>query len=202
MSGKNLRLNRTRVIAAAAAVAVLPVALTGCWNGFGAQTAVQPPSGDGLNTQVGMIQIRNVVWVRSKDNPTVLTLSATFVNTGKTADALTAVTTNPASGAVGLTNGSIELEPISETRTAFNSDEYVNAIGVTQVPPSGYLQTTFIFKEAGKVTGSVMTVPSEGIYEDINPSIGGKASPSRVPSPRATASKSGTASPTVSPTAS
>lgn len=179
------------MFAAAAAAVTLPLLLTGCWNGFNAQTSIQQPSGDGLQTQIGNMQIRAAVWVRDAENPRTMTLSATFVNTGKTADELTAVTTSPKAFVVGLTGGTIELPPVSETRTAYQSEYFVNAYGL-DVPPSGYVTTTFVFKNAGSVTGSVMTVPPEGIYAGI--------APSTPPQPRA--SGSATPTPTTSPTAS
>ena len=187
MTGKQrVFARRRRIIAAAAVAATLPVLLGGCFNGFDAQTSIQQPSGDGLNTAVGNMMIRNAVWVRSKDKDTTLTLSATLVNVGKTEDTLLAVTTVPKAFVVGLTGAKIKIDPISEVRTAYNSDKYVNAFGMN-VPQSGWVETTFRFEKAGSITGSVLVVPPTGIYAGINP---GLPPESTEPTPRTTAQAS------------
>lgn len=194
---KQISKRRTRLTATAvvAGIALVPM-LSGCWNGFDAGTSVLPPSGDGLNTQVGAIMIRSAVWVRSAQDPATVTLSSTLVNTSKDVpDQLIGVETNPNSFAIGITNAAITLAPTSLTRTGYNATNYVNAFGTNNVPVSGYIQTTFIFKVAGRVSGSILTVPPEGIYAGITPS------PSGIPN-NPSVSPSGSASPAVSPTAS
>ena len=181
-----------RIAVLAAGIAAVPL-LAGCFNGFAAQTSVQPPSGDGLSTEVGAIQIRSAVWVRSPQNPAAFTLSATFVNTGQTPDALQSVTTVP-KGNVEITGTTIPLTKLSVTRTAYNSNLFVNLNGAL-VPQSNYIQTTFTFARAGAVTGSVLVVPSEGNYAGITPNgTGGSTKPSTSPSASASASATPTGS--------
>lgn len=206
ISVKPQKSRRTRLTAATvvAGVALVPM-LSGCWNGFNAGTSMLPPSGDGLNTEVGNILIRSAVWVQSAQDGRTFTLSANFVNTGTDADQLTGVETSPNSFAIGITNAAITLPPISTTNTGYNATNYVNAFGTNNVPVSGYIQTTFIFKTAGRVTGSIMTVPPEGIYAGITPSPSGiPDGPAPTGSPTASPSPTGSASPsraTASPTA-
>ena len=194
---KQISTRRTRLTAAAvvAGIALVPM-LSGCWSGFDAGTSVLPPSGNGLNTQIGAILIRSAVWVRSAQDPATVTLSSTLVNTSKDVpDQLIGVETNPNAFAMGITNAAINLPPTSETRTGYNATNYVNAFGTNNVPVSGYIQTTFIFKVAGRVTGSILTVPPEGFYAGITPS------PSGIPNnPSVSPSPSSTTSPAVSPT--
>lgn len=166
MNGITRHASGKRTAVLAAGIAAVPL-LAGCFNGFAAQTSVQPPSGDGLSTQVGDVQIRSAVWVRSPLNPTDFTLSATFVNTGQTPDALTSITTDT-KGTIEITGGTIPLTKIAETRTGYRSPFYVN-LSKALVPPSNYVSTTFNFAKAGAVTGSVLVVPAEGIYEGITP---------------------------------
>lgn len=177
----------TRIAALVAGLAAVPL-LAGCFNGFNAQTSVQPPSGDGFNAEVGDVQVRSAVWVRSPDNPADFTLSATFVNTGSTPDALTSVTTETR-GTVSITGNTIPLVKQADTRTGWNSTFFVNLSGAL-IPQSHYISTTFTFEKAGAVTGSVLVVPSEGIYAGITPQ--GMRSPS--PTPTRSASPSGSAS--------
>lgn len=196
MNGITRHASGKRIAVLAAGIAAVPL-LAGCFNGFAAQTSVQPPSGDGLSTQVGDVQIRSAVWVRSPSNPTDFTLSATFVNTGQTPDALTAVSTDT-KGAVEITGGTIPLTKIAETRTGYRSTYYINLSGAL-VPPSNYISTTFTFAKAGAVTGSVLVVPSEGIYEGITPN--GVPAPKK-PEVSPLASKSASASESASASAS
>ncbi len=183
MTGITKRGSVRRIAAVGIGAASLAL-IAGCSNGFDAMTSTQRPSGDGLSTQVGPIQIRSAVWVRSSTEPANMTLSVTFVNTGNNEDVLTGVTTNPKAFAVGITGGSLTLEPFIETRAGFNSDEYINAYGLN-VPPSGWAETTFTFRDAGVVKGSILTVPSEGNFEGVEPvpaTIDGKE-PTATPSP-------------------
>lgn len=188
-----------RIAVVAAGVAAVPL-LAGCFNGFDAQTSVQPPSGDGLNTQVGNVQIRSAVWVRNPATPTSFVLSATFVNTGGEPDALTSITTEPR-GTATITGGTINMLKFSEARAGSRAGELVNLTGAL-VPPSGYIQTTFTFAKAGAVTGSVMTVPNEGIYAGVIPGVTVSPSPKKSESasvstsPHSTGSESASASAT------
>ncbi|MEI2730264.1 MAG: hypothetical protein V9E85_14280 [Candidatus Nanopelagicales bacterium] len=182
-----------RIAVVVAGLAAVPL-LAGCFNGFDAQTSNQPPSGDGLSTQVGNIQIRSAVWVRNPSNATSFVLSATFVNTGSTPDALTGITTDP-KGTVAITGGSIPLASYTESRSGSKSGQNVNLTGAV-VPNSGYVQTTFTFANAGAVTGSVMVVPQEGIYASVGPNGGSSASAK--PTGSATASPKVTGTPSAS----
>lgn len=130
------------------------------------------PSGDGANGDLGdgTLQIRNAVWVQDKSNPKNLTLSGAFNNVSHTTDTLTEVTTDP-KGAVTITGGSIEIPGVTDStdqsvRVGFNADKFITATGV-EVVQSGYVATTFKFKNAGSETLSILVVPQAGDYADV-----------------------------------
>jgi hypothetical protein len=180
-----------RVTALGVGIASLAL-IAGCSNGFDAMTSTQQPSGDGLSTQVGSIQIRSAIWVRSSTEPSNMTLSVTFVNAGNDGDTLTAVSTDPKAFAVGITGNELVLKPFVETRAGFNSELYINAYGLN-VTPSGWTETTFKFRDAGTVKGSVLTVPAEGNFEGIEPvpaTIAGEIKDEMSPSPSASPTES------------
>ena len=178
------RMNR-RVTVVVAAAATVPL-LAGCFNGLNAQTDTQGPSGDGTSAEVGNLQIRSATWVRSAKDPRTMTMAATFVNPSREADVLESVTTDPKAFVIGITGGKIDLRPASDVRVGFNSDVYVNGYGVDAVP-SGYVSTTFTFKNAGAVTIPLLTVAPIGIYGGIEPNPAGIG---QKPTPRATATPS------------
>lgn len=166
----NKRSLRTAIVAAL--VIVLGFGLAGCWNGQDAGTQQVGPSGDGANADIGQIMIRNAVWVRSKSNPKNLTLSATFANNIDKSDELTSVSTDPKS-TVTMKGGPVELGAIGEAgaepsrvSVGFQSDQYINAENI-DVIQSGYVATTFTFKNAGSGVVSILVVPEEGDYANI-----------------------------------
>jgi hypothetical protein len=157
----------------AAAAVSIPL-LSGCYNGFNAGTNVMAAVGDGASVEIGPMQIRAAVWVRSATDQKTMTLVANFINTARQADTLTAVTTNPAAYTIGITNGGIKIDNLAvlagtPLRTGYNgSTNYVNAYGIN-VTPSGFVQTTFTFKNAGSITAQVLSVPPTGLYAGIAP---------------------------------
>jgi len=171
---------------AALGVSVASLALVaGCSNGFDAMTSTQRPSGDGLNVQVGSIQIRGAIWVRSSTEPANMTMTVSFVNTGNNDDELIEVSTDPKAFAIGITGNKLLLKPFVETRAGFNSDLFINAYGLN-VAQSGWTETTFRFRDAGAIKGSVLTVSSEGNFAGIEPvpaTIDGATRPAASPSP-------------------
>lgn len=192
------RINRRGVVVIAAVASSVPL-LAGCYNGFDAQTNIQPPSGDGTSAQIGDVMIRSAAWVRSETDPRTLTLSSNFVNAGLEPDQLVSVVTEPI-GKVALT-GSMEMKPLSEIRTGYNSDKYIDATE-TLVGPSSYVSTTFNFKRAGSITLSILTVPPTGYFAGIRPGGAPAPSPSGSGSKSAKPSASESASPTTNPSTS
>lgn len=192
MNGMKKRGSIRRVASLGVGIASLAL-IAGCSNGFDAMTSTQQPSGDGLSTQVGSIQIRSAIWIRSSTEPANMTLSVTFVNAGNDDDALTAVSTDPKAFAVGITGNELLLKPFVETRAGFNSELFINSYGLN-VAPSGWTETTFKFRNAGTVKGSVLTVPAEGNFEGIGPvpaTIAGETEDELSPSPSSSPTESG-----------
>lgn len=153
-----------RRAAALVAAAVLVPSLTGCWAGYGAQTAQQANQavGNGASMQTGDIEIRGATWVRSTTNPAEATLVATFVNSGEMPDTLTKVEVEPASP-MGITGGVLEIPNVGSVRTGHWSTTFINALQL-QALPSAFIPTTFTFERAGTVSGNVLSVPDTGQY--------------------------------------
>ena len=152
--------------------ATLALSLAGCFNGQNAGTQQVGPSGDGVNADLGdgTLQIRNAVWVQDKNNTKNLTLSGAFNNVSSNPDTLTGVTTNP-KGQVTITGGSIEVPGVvdgtdNSVRVGYNANKYIDANGV-EVVQSGYVATTFTFKNAGSETLSILVVPPTGDYANV-----------------------------------
>lgn len=153
--------------------AALALSLAGCFNGMNAGTQEVGASGDGVNAELGpdaTLQIRNMVWVRDKNNPNNLTLSGSFNNISRDADTLTQVTTDP-QGSVTITGGKLEIPGVTAgtgnaVHVGYNADKYIDANGV-DVVQSGYVATTFKFTNAGSETLSILVVPPTGDYADV-----------------------------------
>lgn len=153
--------------------AALSLSLAGCFNGMNAGTQQVGASGDGVNATIGnddTLQVRNMVWVQDKSNPKNLTLSGAFNNISNQADTLIEVTTNP-KGSVTITGGKLEIPGVTagtgnSVRVGYNADKYVDANGV-DVVQSGYVATTFKFKNAGSDTLSILVVPPTGDYASV-----------------------------------
>ncbi|MFZ1362654.1 MAG: hypothetical protein WAS05_06955 [Candidatus Nanopelagicales bacterium] len=151
----------------------LTLSLAGCFNGMNAGTQQVGASGDGVNADIGSdatLQVRNMVWVRDKNNPKNLTLSGAFNNVSKNTETLTEVVTNP-KGAVTITGGKLEIPGVSDgtgssVRVGYNADKYIDVNGV-DVVESGYVATTFKFTNAGSETLSILVVPPTGDYADV-----------------------------------
>ena len=140
--------------------------LAGCFNGFGAQTSNQPPSGDGPAPR----------WATSRSavrsgfvtpSPTSFVLSALFVNTGSDPDALTSIY----DGHQGHGNDHRRNDqPRQVQRIACRVQERpvgqphgsrCSAVGIH--PDNLHVRKRWIRDR------SVMVVPNEGIYAGVIP---------------------------------
>ena len=172
-----------RHFAAIAVVVALPLALTGCFNGYTAQTTAQTQGGDTVSVNAGDMAVRGLIWVRDVKNPTVVSMSATFVLpvTG-TEDELVSVTTEP-NGTATITGGPVVL-PGGTANVGFNSEAAVT-LYAADPPQSDFLNTTLTFRKAGAVSAQVLVVPAEGQYAKVTPPADpakGSATPSASPS--------------------
>ena len=157
---------RRHVALAAAALSLVSLGLTGCYNGQDATTNVQAtqPSGNGNVLKAGQIVVDNATAVQDEaGNATVL---MRITNQGNEADTLiAAVLANlPAT----ITPESIDIEPGQSISFAWESTNYVSVDGLN-APMSSYVQFGLQFLNAGITSTNIMIVPPAGMYEGITP---------------------------------
>jgi len=187
-----------RHLAAVAVAVALPLTLTGCFNGYNAQTTAQTEGGDTVSANAGDVAIRGLIWVRDIKDPALVSMSATFVlpRTG-TQDELIAVTTDP-NGEATITGGPVVVEPGGTANVGFNSQAAVT-LSAAGMAESDFLNTTLTFRNAGSVSLQVLVVPATGTYAKVTPPvefIPNRASPSASAAPAESASPSASPSPT------
>lgn len=168
-----LSTRRTRHLVAASVLSVAMVtSLTACSSGFYAATGLQGASGNGANTNLGDLQIRDITIVKVDGSPQG-TIIGTIVNRGSEADALTGVRLvgTPGTATIGGTaavGGALPLPQSSSTRIGYNAEDHVDITGL-EATPTQYVQVELQFQRAGTVRMDVMAVPPTGIYEGIAP---------------------------------
>jgi hypothetical protein len=166
---------RTRhVVAASALTLALVSTLSGCASGFNAGTSLQKASGNGANTNLGDLQIRDITIVKV-DGSTNATLIGTIVNRGNEDDALTGVTLVEPTGKTAISGsaavaGALPLSALSATRIGYSADDHVDVSALTAAPTQ-YVTVELQFTRAGTVQMDVMAVPPTGIYEGIAPLV-------------------------------
>lgn len=160
-----------RGIAAGALGIALAVGLTGCFNGYQAQTSTQSEGGQVASANIGDIQLRGLLWVvppaeEGAEPATEAYLTGTMVvtNDGQP-DTLTKITVEP-QGDVALSGEPVELEPNVAATIGFNASSFATLTGA-EVPSAGFIPTVFTFANAGSVPVDVLTVPGVGVYADV-----------------------------------
>lgn len=150
----------------------LAVGLTGCFNGYRAQTSIQGNSGNVASANVCDVQLRGLVWVidpKAADGEAPATtayLSGTaVVSSGGQADELLAIEVLP-SGTVTLSGDSVAPSAGSPARIGFNGDSFAVASDV-EIRQSAFVPTVFKFQNAGDVEVGVLAVPGVGPYADV-----------------------------------
>ena len=163
-----LRPTRRRQVAlAAAALSLVSVGLTGCYNGQEATTNVQAtqPSGNGNVLKAGQIVVDNATAVQDEaGNATVL---MRITNQGDKADTLMAAVL--ANVPATITPDSIEIGPGQSISFAWESTNYVSVDGLN-APMSSYVQFGLQFLNAGITSTNIMIVPPVGMYAGITQS--------------------------------
>lgn len=161
-----------RPIVAGIAGVTLALGLTGCFNGYQAQTSTQGEGGNVAGANVGDVQLRGLVWVTDPDTAegdapaTTAYLSGTVViGTAGLPDELVAI--EVPEGTVALSGEPVVVEPESSAvRIGFNGAAFAKATGV-EVPASSFVPTVFTFKNAGDIEVDVLTVPGVGTYAQV-----------------------------------
>lgn len=155
-------LNR-RGIAAGLTCLALAGTLSGCWNGYQAQTSAQAQGGEVASADVGDISLRGLIWVRDPKAPDTAYFSGTMITTSP--DELLSISAEPGGNAT-VSGAPIRVLPVEPARIGFNADASASVTGVPD-EPSPFLNTTLTFKNAGTVTVSVLVVPGEGPYAEV-----------------------------------
>lgn len=160
-----------RGIAAGALGIALAVGLTGCFNGYQAQTSTQTEGGEVASANIGDIQVRGLLWVvppaeEGAEPATEAYLTGTMVvTTDGQPDTLTKVTVEP-QGEVTLSGDPVELVPGEPATVGFNSSSFATLTGA-EIPSSGFVPTVLTFANAGSVPVDILTVPGVGVYADV-----------------------------------
>lgn len=172
-----------RGIATAALGLALAMGLSGCFNGYQAQTSTQSEGGEVASANVGDIQLRGLIWVvpaaeaakqvvegeegapPAEQTASEAYLSGTMVLTTD-GEPDTLVSIEVPEGTVTLGGEPVELEPNVPAVIGFNGTSFANLTG-GDIPGSGFITTTFNFQNAGEVTVDILSVPGVGAYAEV-----------------------------------
>ena len=181
--------------------------LSGCFNGYQAQTSTQTEGGEVASANVGDIQLRGLIWVvpvaagaasaeNAEETASEAYLSGTMVVT-RDGEPDTLVSIEVPEGTVTLAGEPVELLPNVPAAIGFNGESFA-ALSGGSIPSSGFLPTTFNFQNAGAVDVDILSVPGVGVYADVV-----KQSRAAVPAaPEEAATPAGEPAPATSPAAS
>ena len=208
-----------RGIATAALGLALAMGLSGCFNGYQAQTSTQSEGGEVASANVGDIQLRGLIWVvpadeaakevaegaegapASEQTASEAYLSGTMVLTTD-GEPDTLVSIEVPEGTVTLGGEPVELTPNVPAAVGFNGTSFASLTG-GDIPGSGFITTTFNFENAGEVSVDILTVPGVGVYADVVEQSRAAAPAAEGASPEGATSPAGeTAEPAASPAAS
>ncbi|MEO7982082.1 MAG: hypothetical protein ABI807_14465 [Sporichthyaceae bacterium] len=155
------RTRRTRVLAAAS-VALATAVLAGCSSGFGA-TSIKPyaPS-DGVLANSGDLRILNLLVVSTGASGVV---STTIANRGRTADALTGITSPD--GTVDFT-GNGRIKGKNAIRLAAGTTPAATLTGLTKLPGET-ITLKLEFRRADPLTVRTLVLPASGSYASLTP---------------------------------
>ncbi len=156
---------RTGTALAVSLLAVLPTA--GCYQGFEGTVNSQAPTGNGTDLVVGDIQVQNTTLVTGPAGESgAASLVMTLINDGELADALVAVSTEPASRS--SLSKPIPLRSGLSVPVGGAADDQVVLTGL-DVPAGAYADVTFRFERAGSRTRQIAVVPAVGYYAGYGP---------------------------------
>ena len=152
-------------VARISALMLLMTSLSGCALGFESPTQVQKPTSNGVNAQVGAMQVRDAFLVVDPATPTVATFVGTIINT-KDGATDQVVSISASGGATGVPVTAIDLPVNQPTRIGYNSPNYLLISGpIASI--SGYQKVTLTFTYSDSITLSLLVNPNTGIYSDV-----------------------------------
>lgn len=138
---------------------------TGCAIGFGANTTLQKPSGDGRFTTAGDLEIRGATIVADPNDPSKGTLLVTIYNGGETDDALIGVTSNEVTG---QSTSAIALPAGQAVRIGFNSTEAVALKSANNLLVAGsFVALNLNFANTPSAELKLLVNANDGIYSDV-----------------------------------
>ena len=150
--------------------------LSGCFNGYQAQTSTQSEGGEVASANVGDIQLRGLIWVvpaaaeaataaNAEETASEAYLSGTMVvTTDGEPDRLVSI--EVPEGSVALSGDPVDLLPGVPAAIGFNGTSFASLSGGA-IPSSGFTTTTFNFENAGAVEVDIVSVPGVGAYATV-----------------------------------
>ena len=140
--------------------------LSGCALGFNTGTETQQNSGDGRTADVGALQVRNAVVVVDPADTTRASLVMTVINTSETDDELNGIAAAKTVGTEGTV--SVPLPHRESVSIGYNSDQAVVLTSISGgLEPGVFVNVTLMFKSGESIPMSLLVVPNEDIYKDI-----------------------------------
>jgi hypothetical protein len=189
---------------AAAAIAFSIASLAACGAGHNAQTLEIKP--DNAATSVGDIKIQNAIVITQPDRESTgpAAISATFFNSGRTAETLESITL-PGTGKTAelkpAKGGSLSI-PAGGSLILGGKDNATALLPSSReaVQDGNAQKVTFTFGKTGDVSLRAFVVPSESFFSDWGPTEvpaapGASGTPSGTPADGTSGSPAGTESP-------
>jgi hypothetical protein len=153
-----------RFVGFALALATLS-STTGCAVGFGANTTLQQPSGDGRYTTAGDLEIRGATIVADPKDPSKGTLLVTIYNGGETDDALVGVTSGEVTGQSG---SAITLGAAEAVRIGYNSASTVALTSANNLlVPGSFVALNLNFANTTSAELKLLVNANDSIYGDV-----------------------------------
>lgn len=138
---------------------------TGCAIGFGANTTLQKPSGDGRYTTAGDLEIRGATIVADPKDPSKGTLLVTIYNGGQTDESFVGVASNEVTG---QSDAAITIGASQAVRVGFNS---ANTVGLTSannlLVPGKFVALNLNFANTPSAELKLLVNANDGIYSDV-----------------------------------
>ncbi|ONI66899.1 hypothetical protein BWI15_27315 [Kribbella sp. ALI-6-A] len=159
-----------RRAAAAGATVTLSLALAACGANFNAQTSKPYQPAEGTNVTSGSIAVRNLLVLAGEDGAGEL--HAAIVNTGRTDDTLTGITSEPAAAPRGdgaeptappatVTVGNVRPMTLSPGASLTLPPASGKPFTVTGGKPGGMITLTITFAKAAPVTAHVPVLTTD-----------------------------------------
>ena len=163
-----MRIRKSTTVLLSAGLLASSLALTGCFNGMGAQTNLQNSqlTGNGVQAQVGNVRAENMTLVAGPEGSASATLVTRIINGDPDTDALLGVQIDGIPAYV--TGDIVELLPAESVGFGFEAERWINSYDFTGAV-STYVPVALQFERAGIVEVDVLVVPADGYYDGIEP---------------------------------